>query len=140
MRINATQLFSGSFLWLDANAERVQQMYRGQIVAQFWSGLPKYQMARPSHGTSEHFTGSVRIDPLFTENPPAHMSGSSITFESGARTAWHKHTLGQILIITAGKGWVTRIRGGGAINAVFFENFFKLRQATHIAVYEARRK
>ena len=64
-----------------------------------------------SQGTSEHFTGSVRIDPLFTENPPAHMSGSSIAFESGARTAWHKHTLGQILIITAGKGWVQQWSG-----------------------------
>jgi quercetin dioxygenase-like cupin family protein len=64
-----------------------------------------------SQGTSEHFTGSVRIDPLFTENPPAHMSGSSVTFESGARTAWHKHTMGQILIITAGKGWVQQWNG-----------------------------
>ena len=70
----------------------------------------------PSQGPFEHFTGSVRIDPLFTENPPAHMSGSSITFEPGARTAWHVHTLGQILIPTAGKGWVQQ--WGGQIQEI----------------------
>ena len=70
----------------------------------------------PSQGPFEHFTGSVRIDPLFTENPPAHMSGSSITFEPGARTAWHVHTLGQVLIPTAGKGWVQQ--WGGQIQEI----------------------
>ena len=70
----------------------------------------------PFQGPFEHFTGSVRIDPLFAENPPAHMSGSSITFEPGARTAWHVHTLGQILIPTAGKGWVQQ--WGGKIREI----------------------
>ena len=54
----------------------------------------------------EHFTGSASIDPLFNENPPAHTSGGRVTFEAGARTAWHSHPLGQTLIVTAGTGWV----------------------------------
>lgn len=59
-------------------------------------------------GRSEWFTGTVRIDPLFAEHPPAHASGSSVTFEPGARTAWHTHPLGQTIVITAGCGWVQR--------------------------------
>jgi quercetin dioxygenase-like cupin family protein len=57
---------------------------------------------------AEYFTGTVRIDPLFEANPPARVSGGSVTFEPGARNAWHTHPLGQILIVTAGCGWVQR--------------------------------
>src|SRR5262244_1637509 len=56
-------------------------------------------------GRGEHFTGSVSIEPLFNENPPAHTSGGRVTFEAGARTAWHSHPLGQTLIVTSGCGW-----------------------------------
>jgi len=59
-----------------------------------------------SKGPSETFTGSVRRDPLFQPSAPARIAGSSVTFEPGARTAWHTHPVGQILIITAGCGWV----------------------------------
>jgi len=59
-------------------------------------------------GSAENFTGSVRVDPLFQANAPARASGSLVTFESGARTAWHIHPLGQILIVTAGTGRVQR--------------------------------
>ena len=59
-----------------------------------------------SKGSAEYFTGSVRIDPLFKANDPLRVSGSYVTFEPGARTAWHTHPLGQILIVTAGSGWV----------------------------------
>ena len=55
-----------------------------------------------------NFTGSVRIDPLFQANAPARASGSLVTFEPGARTAWHTHPLGQTLIVTAGLGRVQR--------------------------------
>ena len=58
--------------------------------------------------SSEHFTGLVRIDPLFNAKAPARASGSLVTFEPGARTAWHTHPLGQILIVTAGTGRVQR--------------------------------
>ena len=56
-------------------------------------------------GPSEWFTGTVRIDPLFTAPDPALVAGASVTFEPGARTAWHTHPLGQTLIVTAGCGW-----------------------------------
>ena len=62
--------------------------------------------SRPSgKGPAEYFTGSVRIDPLFEASEPARGRGASVTFEPGARTAWHTHPLGQTLIVTAGCGW-----------------------------------
>jgi quercetin dioxygenase-like cupin family protein len=73
--------------------------------------------SQPSRkGTTEYFTGAVRIDPLFQASDPARVSGSSITFEPGARTAWHTHPLGQTLIITSGLGWVQR--EGGSVEEV----------------------
>jgi quercetin dioxygenase-like cupin family protein len=68
--------------------------------------------SRPSaKGAADYFTGGVRIDPLFQAPDPARAAGASVTFEPGARTAWHTHPLGQTLIITAGLGWVQR-QGG----------------------------
>ncbi|HEY3586818.1 MAG TPA: cupin domain-containing protein [Myxococcaceae bacterium] len=69
-----------------------------------------------SRGPADWFTGSVRIDPLFQAKDPAHAAGASVTFEPGARTAWHTHPLGQTLIITAGSGWVQR--EGGPVEEV----------------------
>jgi quercetin dioxygenase-like cupin family protein len=57
-------------------------------------------------GPVDWFTGTVRIDPLFQANAPARAVAASVTFEPGARTAWHTHPLGQTLIVTAGCGWV----------------------------------
>jgi quercetin dioxygenase-like cupin family protein len=62
-------------------------------------------------GPAEWFTGTVRVDPLFQAPAPARVSGASVTFEPGARTAWHTHPLGQTLIVTAGAGLAQR-RGG----------------------------
>jgi quercetin dioxygenase-like cupin family protein len=62
-------------------------------------------------GPAENFTGSVRVDPLFRAKAPSRTSGSTVTFEPGARTAWHTHPLGQNLIVTAGLGWVRRWGG-----------------------------
>jgi 4-carboxymuconolactone decarboxylase len=59
-------------------------------------------------GPEQFFTGSVRIDPLFQRNDPSHTSAAYVTFEPGARSAWHTHPLGQTLIVTAGTGWVQR--------------------------------
>ena len=68
--------------------------------------------SRPStKGASESFTGSVRVDPLIQAPDPARVSGASVTFEPGARTAWHAHPLGQSLIVTAGRGQVQRWGG-----------------------------
>jgi quercetin dioxygenase-like cupin family protein len=63
--------------------------------------------SQPSgNGPAEYFTGAVRIDPLFAAPEPARARGASVTFEPGARTAWHTHPLGQTLIVTAGLGRV----------------------------------
>ena len=62
-------------------------------------------------GPSEWFTGRVRIDPLFAAEAPSRMAGNLVTFEPGARTAWHTHPLGQTLIVTQGLGWVQREGG-----------------------------
>jgi quercetin dioxygenase-like cupin family protein len=63
--------------------------------------------SQPSRkGPAEYFTGAVRVDPLFQAPDPARANGASVTFEPGARTAWHTHPLGQTLIVTFGLGWV----------------------------------
>jgi len=62
-------------------------------------------------GPADYFTGTVRVDPLFQAPDPARVRGASVTFEPGARTAWHTHPLGQTLIVTTGRGWV-QARGG----------------------------
>ena len=99
-------------------------------------------------GPSDWFTGTVRIDPLFPVTPPARAAGNAVTFEPGARTAWHTHPLGQTLIVTAGAGRVQRwsepiedIRPG---EVVWFEPGEKhwhgasaTTAMTHIAIQEA---
>ena len=67
-------------------------------------------------GPADWFTGTVRIDPLFQANAPARASAASVTFEPGARTAWHTHPLGQTLLVTAGCGWAQR--EGGPIEEI----------------------
>jgi len=67
-------------------------------------------------GPSDWFTGTVRVDPLFQSPEPARVAGASVTFEPGARTAWHTHPLGQTLIVTAGFGWAQR--AGGPIEEI----------------------
>jgi quercetin dioxygenase-like cupin family protein len=65
-------------------------------------------------GPAEYFTGNVRIDPLIATTAPARLGGATVTFEPGARTAWHTHPLGQMLIVTAGCGLV-QSKGGPAM-------------------------
>ena len=62
-------------------------------------------------GPATWFTGTVRIDPLIGAPPPARVAAASVTFEPGARTAWHTHPLGQTLIVTTGQGWIQREGG-----------------------------
>jgi quercetin dioxygenase-like cupin family protein len=62
-------------------------------------------------GPNDWFTGTVRIDPLFSAPPPARVAGAAVTFEPGARTAWHTHPLGQTLVVTFGYGWAQRDGG-----------------------------
>ena len=67
-------------------------------------------------GPGDWFTGTVRIDPLFSAEPPGRAVGASVTFEPGARTAWHSHPAGQTLIVTAGAGRVQQ--EGGPIEEI----------------------
>ena len=69
-----------------------------------------------ARGPADWFTGNVRIDPLFQASHPARVAGASVTFEPGARTAWHTHPLAQTLIVTAGGGWVQR--EGGPVEVI----------------------
>jgi quercetin dioxygenase-like cupin family protein len=105
--------------------------------------------SRPSgRGAAEWFTGTVRIDPLFSASEPARAAGNLVTFEPGARTAWHTHPLGQTLIVTVGCGWVQR--EGGPVeeirpgDVVWFEPGEKhwhgataTTAMSHIAIQEA---
>ncbi len=99
-------------------------------------------------GPAETFTGTVRVDRLFQAHDPARTSGASVTFEPGARSAWHSHPLGQTLIVTAGCGWVQvwgspveEIRPGDVILAAPGEKHWHGAKATtamtHIAIQEA---
>ena len=105
--------------------------------------------SQPSaRGPAEWFTGTVRIDPLFQATGPARAAGNAVTFEPGARTAWHTHPLGQVLVVTAGCGRVQReggpveeIRAG---DVIWFEPGEKhwhgaapTTAITHIAIQEA---
>lgn len=81
----------------------------------FFGVMPAYAEAiqisangsRPSvKGAAEYFTGSVIVDPLFGANDHTHATGGDVRFEPGARSAWHTHPAGQILIVTSGTGWV----------------------------------
>jgi quercetin dioxygenase-like cupin family protein len=67
-------------------------------------------------GPADYFTGAVRVDPVFPVNDPSRVSAGHVTFEPGARSAWHTHPLGQTLIITSGLGWVQQ--EGGPIEEV----------------------
>jgi len=98
-------------------------------------------------GPIEYFTGNVRVDPLFDAPAPARGYGASVTFEPGARTAWHTHVLGQTLIVTAGCGRVQRWGGPieeiGPGDVVWFEPGEKhwhgaapTTAMTHIAIVE----
>jgi len=67
-------------------------------------------------GPDQYFTGTVRVDPLFQANGPSRASGARVSFEPGARTAWHTHPVGQTLIVTAGSGWIQQ--WGGPIEEI----------------------
>lgn len=67
-------------------------------------------------GPAEYFSGSVRVEPLFQVPEPARVVGASVTFQPGARTAWHTHPLGQTLIVTSGLGLAQR--WGGPIEEI----------------------
>ena len=109
----------------------------------------KQNGSRPSNkGPEEYFTGSVWIDALFEAPEPARARGAAVTFEPGARTAWHLHPLGQTLIVTYGSGWVQseggpkiEIKPGDVVwcppNERHWHGATPTTAMTHIAIQEA---
>ena len=105
--------------------------------------------SQPSQkGPAEYFTGTVRLDPLNSAPPPSRGSCASVTFEPGARTAWHTHPLGQTLVVIAGCGWtqcegepIVEIRPGDVIwcppNHRHWHGATPTTGMTHIAIQEA---
>jgi quercetin dioxygenase-like cupin family protein len=105
--------------------------------------------SQPSQtGSPDTFTGTVRIDPLYAAEAPARVACGSVTFEPGARSAWHTHPLGQILIVTAGVGWtqcegepIVEIRAGDVLfcppGHKHWHGATPTTAMTHIAVQEA---
>ena len=105
--------------------------------------------SKPSgKGSAEYFTGAVRIDARFQALEPARVGGAIVTFEPGARTAWHTHPLGQTLIVTSGLGWAQReggpkeeIRPGDVVwfapGEKHWHGATDTTAMTHIAVAEA---
>jgi quercetin dioxygenase-like cupin family protein len=98
-------------------------------------------------GRAENFTGAVRIDPLVQAPDPGRVTAASVTFEPGARTAWHTHPLGQNLIVTSGVGWiqswggpVEEIRAGDVVSCPAGEKHWHgatpTTAMTHIAIQE----
>lgn len=98
-------------------------------------------------GPAEYFTGTVRIDHLFQPPDPARVAGASVTFEPGARTAWHTHPFGQTLIVTSGAGYaqrfggpIERIHPGDVVSFAPAEKHWHGATATtamtHIAIHE----
>ena len=101
-----------------------------------------------SKGQAEYFTGTVRLDPLFQAPAPARVLSISVTFEPGARTAWHTHPLGQTLVVTSGCGWtqcwggpIEEIRPGDVIwcppGTKHWHGATPTTGMTHIAIVEA---
>jgi quercetin dioxygenase-like cupin family protein len=105
--------------------------------------------SQPSQkGPEEYFTGTVRLDPLHAADAPARVAAASVTFEPGARSAWHTHPLGQILVVTAGCGWtqcegepIVEIRAGDVIwcppEHRHWHGATPTTAMTHIAIQEA---
>ena len=97
---------------IQAGVRAVQQIKRKEFDMQ----IKRVGSQASMNGPADWFTGTVRIDPLFQANAPARAGGASVTFEPGARTAWHTHPLGQTLIVTSGCGWAQR--EGGPIEEI----------------------
>lgn len=103
MKLLATTILSSSLL--------VALIQSGQTQVSSGEGTQTVEViqngSQPStEGSDENFTGSVSIEPLISVREPSRLSGANVTFEPGARAAWHIHPLGQTLIVTAGSGYV----------------------------------
>ena len=110
--------------------------------------IKRFGSQSSNEGPADWFTGRVRIDPLFSAPEPARVAGASVTFEPGARTAWHTHPLGQTLIVTSGLGRaqcegepIQEIRPGDVVcfapNEKHWHGASPTAAMTHLAIQES---
>ena len=116
LEVSAIELAASSINCSPSRPRPRQEWYRFCPKVTVHMEIKRSGSQPSSKGPADWFTGTVRIDPLFQANAPARAVGASVTFEPGARTAWHTHPLGQTLIVTAGCGWAQR--WGGPIEEI----------------------
>lgn len=103
-------------LLLAANVAHAQSTTAGNAASAGGSAKQSQTIMRAGSqvsgkGPVEYFTGNVRVSPLFPTNPTTPVSGAYVSFDQGARSAWHTHPAGQHLIVTAGTGWIQELGG-----------------------------
>lgn len=144
MKLLATTLLSlYLLLWTRAKSSEARTASGSQLPAASTSDAKSitgtHSASRvPNKGSDKYFTGSVRVESLFEAKYPSHATGGSVMFEPGARSAWHTHPLGQILIITAGIGYVQKWGGPGSrpVRNTGMEPP-QLAEMTHIAIQDS---
>jgi quercetin dioxygenase-like cupin family protein len=107
---------SGATIRRSANILRVVAVCAASPVAAQTAeaGVSRAEERTATSGPTSNFTGSVTVRPVFPASPPSAVSAGEVTFQPGARSNWHRHPMGQHLIVTAGLGW-TQIEGGPVV-------------------------
>ena len=113
MKVLAITLISLSFF---ASVASQAQTTAAQAPTSSSIKIARSDSLQSNRGSDQYFTGSVQVQQLFPVNDPSRTSGGKVTFEAGARSAWHTHPLGQILIVTEGIGWIQQ--WGGPIEEI----------------------
>jgi len=113
MKVLAVTLISLSFF---ASVASQAQTIAAQAPTSSSIKIARSDSLQSNSGSDQYFTGSVQVQQLFPVNDPSRTSGGKVTFEAGARSAWHTHPLGQILIVTEGIGWIQQ--WGGPIEEI----------------------
>ena len=141
-------LLAGAATWAMAGEQKSPAQVSSKATRDQPVEIMRAGSQAPATGSAENFTGSVRIDSRFQRADPARAGGAIVSFEAGARTAWHTHPLGQTLIVTAGIGWVRReggpkeeIRAGDVVwippGVKHWHGATARNEMTHIAIAEA---
>jgi len=126
---------SGSMAWILGSCPVIAQRLLVTNVTERRATMDiKRNGSRPSgKGPEAYFTGTVRIDPMFQVGDPARVSAGHVTFEPGARSAWHTHPLGQTLIVTSGLGWAQSEGGPSKKSVLAMSSGFHQARSTGMA-------
>jgi len=113
MKVQAVALISLSpFAWVSLQAQTSTAKASTSLTIK----ITRSDSLQSNQGSAQYFTGSVQVQQLFPASDPSRTSGGKVTFEAGARSAWHTHPFGQILIVTDGTGWIQQ--WGGPIEEI----------------------